>query len=151
MKVRVFFVGSAISLFLAACGTQPAKIKETQSGMAEGRFVNAQLEDVRGKLIGKCAEHGRQIRHVSDNQVSCSKVLEGAEATAVHLLIGNAYSTPPESVAQFTLYQSGADVNVLGMLWIETQMAAGQLKKVPLEGNHQINTIQQALFDLGAK
>lgn len=138
-------------LALSGCAAQPPLLKQTQSGMAEGTFEAATLDDVRNKLIQSCAQRGRQVREASTNKVVCSKRMEGGGAIAAQLALGNAYSTTPESVAQFTFYQVGANVNVVGSLWAETQMAFGQMQRGDLNSPAQINTLQQALFDLGAK
>lgn len=140
-----------VVFLVSGCASQPPLLKPTKSGMAEGTFEAATLDDVRNKLIQSCAEKGRQIREASTNKVVCSKRMEGGGAVAVQLALGNSYSTTPESVAQFTFYQVGTNVNVVGSLWAETQMAFGQMQRGDLNSPAQVNTLQQALFDLGAK
>ncbi|MCO1336818.1 hypothetical protein MO867_21045 [Microbulbifer sp. OS29] len=149
MKLKQLIFAMILSS-LTACSANPSLLKSTQSGMAEGTFVEASLVEVKNMLIKSCTQRGRLIREASDHLVICSKQLNGAENILAHALIGNSYSTPPESVAQFTLYQSGRDVNVVGSMWLETKMALGQVRKVPLDSPKHVNTIQQALFDLGA-
>lgn len=138
-------------LTLSGCAAQPPLLKQTQSGMAEGTFEAATLDDVRNKLILTCVQRGRQIREASTNKVVCSKQLEGGSAIAAQLALGNSYSTTPDSVAQFTLYQIGNNVNVAASLWAETQMAFGQMQRGDLKSNSHVNSLQQVLFDLGAK
>lgn len=139
------------ALVLAACAAQPALLKQTKSGMAEGTFANTSLDVVRGKLIASCTERGRQVREASTNKVVCSKTASGGSGIALQMALGNRYSTTPETVAQFTLYQVGSDVNVVASMWAETQMAMGQISKGELNAPANINTLQQALFDMGAK
>lgn len=137
-------------ILLAGCA-QERLVKPTKSGMAEGRFENATLDDVRNKLVGWCAQDGAAVLEASGNQVVCSRTMTGGQAVMAQVLIGNSYSTTPEARARFTMYQAKNDVNVVAAQWMETTMAMGQARRVELKEPQHINRLQAILDELGAK
>ncbi|WP_249531107.1 hypothetical protein [Escherichia coli] len=85
----------------------------------------------------------------SDNSsVICGKELEGGSAVFGQMLIGNAYSTTPVSKVRFTIAQVNNDTKVWADMWMETQMAMGQVQQMAITDNASKNTIQQRLDEL---
>ncbi|HAT2203367.1 TPA: hypothetical protein I8271_003756 [Kluyvera intermedia] len=66
-------------------------------------------------------------------------------------LIGNAYSTTPVSKTRFTLAQINSDTKVWADMWVETQMAFGQMQQVPITNNNVRNQVQDALDQLALR
>lgn len=148
---RIAIVAAAV-LALAGC-TAPQKplLKQTASGNPEGRFTNSSTDQVKNKLVGVCATGGLTVYEASSNQIVCGKLMTGQTAAYAQLIIGNAHSSPPERRVQFTFFQSGPDVTVIGTQWVQTQLALGQVKRVDLDTNGHNNELQEFLGQLGAK
>ena len=83
-----------------------------------------------------------------NSSVICGKELEGGSAVFGQMLIGNAYSTTPVSKVKFTIAQVNNDTKVWADMWMETQMAMGQVQQMAITDNASKNTIQQRLDEL---
>ena len=68
----------------------------------------------------------------------------------LQVLIGNSYSTTPVAKFRSTSYQDGADVKTVTTGWVETQMAMGQVRQIPMNNNDAQNDLQAMLNSLGA-
>ncbi len=86
--------------------------------------------------------------NADSSSVICGKQQEGGNAVLTQALIGNAYSTPPVSRVRFTISQLNNDVKVWADMWVETQMAMGQMQQMPDTSNQARNVIQQRLDEL---
>jgi hypothetical protein len=137
-------------LLVSACAHE-ALIKPTTSGFPEGIFNNTTVEEVQSKIMNGCTLNGLNIYDTNRNQVICGKITSGMDAVLAGVAIGNQYSTTPERKIRFSIFQQGADVKVVAQEWIETQMAFGQIKQMPLDNNKHKNSIQQFLFSLGGR
>jgi len=138
-------------MLLIGCAAQQPLVKQTSSRHPEGLFRNADIENVRNKIIEACSLKGVMILEASDNQVVCGKELSGWNAVLARMAVGNSYSSTPQQKVRFVLYQSGVDTKVVAYQWLETQMAFGQVRKQELNSNNQSNDIQKLLFSLGAE
>lgn len=144
---------AAMTVALFGCATNPQKplLKQTASGNPEGRFPDVSVAEVKNHLVGSCARGGLTLHEASSNKVVCGAIMTGQTAAYAQLLIGNAYSSPPERRVQFTFFQSGPDVTIMGTQWVQTQLALGQIKRVELDTNNHKNELQEFLGKLGAK
>lgn len=151
--VRALAAAGGVAALLAAtgCSTPVALLKQTQSGYAEGVFSNRPVDSVKSALIDSCVSRGYGIQDASPNQIICTQNLKEGEQILAQFMMGNAYSTPPQKKARFTIYQVGQNTKVVASLWVETQMAFGQVKQVELNAPAQVNSLQSMLFSLGAK
>ena len=64
------------------------------------------------------------------------------------LLVGNAYSTTPQSKIRFSIGKVNDDVKVWADAWIESQMPGGQVNQMPVTSNDVRNSIQSGLDEL---
>ncbi|BDH46382.1 hypothetical protein TUM12370_24260 [Salmonella enterica subsp. enterica serovar Choleraesuis] len=133
------------ALTLVGCAGQPKLLKETQSGKPEGFYASTTKEKVKDALINYCNGRGLTIYGADNSTVVCGKEQQGGSAVFTQALIGNAYSTTPVSKVRFTIAQINNDVKVWADMWVETQMAMGQVQQMPITSNDAKNTIQQRL------
>lgn len=147
--MRSLLIAAAAAASLVGCAATPEPLlKPTASGNAEARFHGRSIDDVRNTLAARCMAAGAHVQ-TSPHEVICAKALSGAQATLMQLAIGNSYSTTPEAKMSFNLVQSGPDVEAVGRAWVETQMAFGQVRRVPLDGARDRNTLQTLLLGAG--
>jgi hypothetical protein len=142
---------TALTLLLAGCATQPALVKQTKSGYAEGVFTGASVDDVRNRIMAGCSDGGFLVEDSSGNQVVCAKTLQGGQEVFARMLVGNAYSTTPQVKVRFTAFAVGSDVRVTGQSYVESQMPGGQVNRQELTSNRDRNDVQQFLFKVGAQ
>lgn len=143
--MKKYILTLAISLTLAACAQVPLN-KQTASGKPEGLYPALSLEDVKSKLVEACNTRSLMVYEDSANAVVCGKVMDGSSAMLVQLAIGNGYSTTPVQKVRFSLSKSQYGVKVWADSWAETQMAMGQMQRMPLDNNQTKNGLQ-ALLD----
>lgn len=151
MKKCKVIMFCSILFLMASCAANVPLIKETKSGFPEGTFRNTTIEEVKNKLIKKCASKGLVIDEASKNKLICSEELPPDKAAVAGMLFFGASSTTPITYIAFILYQSGDDANVVVHQWLEAQTKFGQNKKVSLTGNNNKNMAQKFLFNLGAE
>lgn len=144
-----FLAVAFVILAISGCAEPVAKIANTPSGKPEAMFRNARLSEVSNKMVGVCAQVGASVDVAESNRVVCRKALEGGEAVMTQVLIGNSYSTTPDSVIAFTLVKMGRDVRVYADQYSETIMAFGQPKRVNTMGNANFNIMMQVFEKLG--
>lgn len=139
------------ALLLSGCASQEQLKKQTASGKPEAVYKNTQKSQVKDWLTELCSSTGFMISESSDTTLTCSKQQQGGEAALTQVLIGNAYSTTPVNKTKFTLAQINADTKVWADMWVETQMAFGQMQQVPITNNNVRNRVQDALDQLAAR
>lgn len=147
MKIQYikYALATVLCAFVLGCAQVPLN-KVTQSGKPERVFANTKVVDIKSKLIDRCATAGLQIDDRGSNSVVCSKTLSGGDAVIAQIAIGNSYSTTPEQKVSFSITQRGNDVFVIATsMWIETQMAFGQMRRQDIANNKQINDVQNFL------
>lgn len=148
--MRKSFLALAIVGLLVGCAAQEPLLRPTASGLAEGTFRGATLDEARSKLIGACASKGVTVHDSGPNHVVCGKEMDGAGAAVMQTLIGNSYSTTPVVKLRATIYQQGSDVRVTAQQWSESQMRMGQVNKMDLDSNRHRNELQRFLTYAGA-
>lgn len=141
-KIVIAVIASAV----AGCAAD-LPLTQTTSGYPEGTFSNMSLETVENKLVGACSQVGAMVTEASPNQVVCDKAMDGQAGVFTRLLIGNTSSTSAVEKLRFVLYAVGSSVHVTAYHWAETQMVGGQVSRMELGGN---NDLQQVLYRLGA-
>ncbi|QCT21742.1 hypothetical protein FEM41_19840 [Jejubacter calystegiae] len=141
---KLAIIGFA-ALVLSGCANQPKLIKETQSGKPEGFYTSTTKEKVKDALINYCNNQGLTIYGADNSSVICGREQQGGSAIFTQALIGNAYSTTPVSKVRFTISQINNDVKVWADMWVETQMAMGQVQQMQVTSNDVKNIIQQRL------
>lgn len=135
-----------VALTLSGCAPQEALKKTTPSGKPEGDFPGKTIEDVSGAIVGFCNNNGYQVQEVSEKTVTCGKVMDGSNSVITQMMIGNSYSTPPESKVRFSFVKTSTGVHAWADMWAETQMVGGQVNRIPITDNKSRNFIQWA-FD----
>lgn len=148
MKIKIFALAALVAL--AGCADPVARIADTQSGNPEGVFRNKSPQAAANVLAGLCARQGAIVTASSPHLVECRKRMQGGEAVLVQALIGNSYSTTPDTVMQFNMVQEGRNTRVYASQQIETIMAFGQPRRQPLTGNAVFNSTMLALEQAGA-
>ena len=151
--VSQLVVLTVFASFLSGCGEPPDKLIETASGKPEAVFRNTNPAAVANKFVGICAKFAGQVDTATNHQVICRKSLaeiDQTESVMTQLLIGNSYSTTPDSVMTFTIVDIGNDVMVYADQYSETIMAFGQPKRVNTMGNANFNIVMKLFKFLGA-
>ncbi|MEM8445423.1 hypothetical protein Q4R95_19020, partial [Morganella morganii] len=114
----------------------------------EGVYKNTTPEKVRNALIFYCNEKGLMVLQADTGSVICGKQQSGGAAILSQFAIGNSYSTAPMSKVRFTVSPINDDVKVWADMWVETQMATGQVQQMSVTDNASKNVIQQRLDEL---
>ncbi|MEB0092241.1 hypothetical protein RHM65_01460 [Pseudomonas sp. CCI4.2] len=143
--------GLICAIVLTGCASEPPKVRETVSGKPEGVFRNTSVEDARYAIINQCANKGLSVEESTGNQVVCSKEMEGSQAIATQVVLGNSYSTTPQVKARFVFAKKGTDTRVICYAWYETVMALGQVKTMEASSNTDFNGLMSFLSNAGAE
>ncbi|MCW7764323.1 hypothetical protein [Photorhabdus luminescens] len=144
-RLAVLLIGSAL---LSGCANNIPLKKQTQSGKPEGVYTNTTKEAVRDSLVAYCNEKGFMVVESSASSVLCSKETEGGSAILTQLMIGNSYSTTPVGKIRFTIGSVNNSIKVWADMWVETQMAMGQMRQMPITDNKSRNAVQEKLDSL---
>ena len=140
---KLLLTGLACAL-LVGCAQEPLK-KQTSSGKPETEFPNKTVDQVINGITEYCNDKGFVVEEQNKNYVVCAKEDEGAQGFFTQLAIGNAYSTTPQNKLRFSVSKKGNGSKVWVNAWSETQMAMGQVNKMPFEGNKAQNQMQDML------
>lgn len=135
------------STLLAGCAQEPLK-KQTSSGKPEVEFPNKTVEQVINGITEYCNDKGFVVEEQNKNYVVCAKQADGTQGFFTQLAIGNAYSTTPQNKLRFSVSPKGQGAKVWLNAWSETQMAMGQVNRMPFEGNKAQNQMQDMLDNL---
>lgn len=136
---------------LAGCAAPPALIRETASGFPEAVFTGSGVDETKAAIMNGCLSNGIAVDDTGTNHVVCAREMQGGQAVALQLAIGNGYSTTPVAKMRFTLIPSGDDTRVTARSWAETQMAMGQVRSVEFNGHADRNTVQAFLSSIGGQ
>lgn len=127
-----------IALVVAGCATapaQPALVKSTSSGLAEGTFHQSTIAAVQQKFAAMCLGLGRTVEDINALQISCGTDELGLRAETWHV------------TTTWTLIQTGADVHATAQAYV----AYPGGPKSPLTGRNDItNKMQATMARLGA-
>ena len=140
---KLLLTGLVCSL-LAGCAQELLK-KPTTSGKPETEFPNKTVDQVIDGITEYCNDKGFVVEEQNKNYVVCSKEAEGIQGFATQLAIGNAYSTTPQNKIRFSVSKKGNGAKVWVNAWSETQMALGQVNKMPFDTNSAKNQMQNIL------
>lgn len=105
--------------------------------------------DVAAKLSGMCMDAGLSVMGADDRQVLCAKEVSGFKGALTQMLIGNSYSTTPTDNIRFQLIPWNEGTRTQVSEWLETQMAFGQVRRVPITGGKATNQWLTVLYRLG--
>jgi hypothetical protein len=128
-----------VALALAGCVTapaQPALVKPTASGFAEGTFRSSTIAAVQSKLAAHCLSQGHTVDDVNPLQVSCGSDVMGYRAETLHV------------VTTWTLVQMGNDVHVTASA---VTVFPGGGRELIRGNNAATNKMQASLAALGAE
>ncbi|WP_312805560.1 hypothetical protein [Atlantibacter hermannii] len=145
MKTVAVLISIAL---LSGCAATPALKKQTASGKPEGIYSHTTTELVQSALVTRCNEKGFIVLESTASNVVCAKETQGGGAVMAQLLVGNAYSTTPQSKIRFSIGKVNDDVKVWADAWIESQMPGGQVNQMPVTSNDVRNSIQSGLDEL---
>ena len=112
-------------------------------------YFQAAPQEIGARLSGVCMDAGMTVTAADSMQVLCAKEVSGFKGILTQVLIGNSYSTTPIQYARFQLVPWNNGTRIQVSEWVETQMAFGQVRRVPLNGKKQTNSMLQALYNLG--
>ena len=106
-------------------------------------------EEVSATLANMCAEHNSMVIEQDAYHLVCSRQDSSLKGTLAQVLIGNSYSTTPELKVRFSLLKQGVNTKVLASQWIETVMAFGQVRTVPLTSVKHSAALRDAMMAAG--
>jgi hypothetical protein len=144
----------AAALFVAvsACATTPPQTLQvaTPSGRPEALFLTGEVSEAAGQVASGCMNAGMTVVSNNGYQVVCEVAMTMTQSVVTQLAIGNSYSTTPRQFIQFNLADTGDAVRAQATGWVETQMAFGQMRRMPIDQSIAWkNQMQQALFSVG--
>lgn len=144
MNKPLLSIAMLMFCILTACAEVPLN-KQTPSGKPERLFKNAQLTDIKSKVMDRCSNRGNEVEARS-NTILCTKTITGGAGVLAQFMVGNSYSTAAVQKVSFLLIQKEKDVLVrLNNIWLESQMAFGQTRKRDMHTNELYNNIQAFL------
>lgn len=146
--MRLVAIAASAIFFASAALTAP--VATTPSGQPEGRFEQTTLSDAGGKIASRCMDLGWTVTGQTANQVTCQMPFGGVKQALAGALLGNAYSTPPNTFVQVSLAQVGENVRAQARAWMETQMAFGQLRQMPFDNVKNKSDLMGFLESAGA-
>ena len=94
-------------------------------------------------------DRGHIVVDSTVNQVQCQIEMGVLQSALTQALIGNSYSTTPQQLVRFVIIPVGADTRVQAQMWVQTQMAFGQMQTQELNGAQQFNSVQSFLMSIG--
>lgn len=124
----------------------------TAASAAEGptdAYFAEEPNAVSARLADMCMDRQYLVVEQDEHHVLCSKETSGLKGILAQVLIGNAYSTTPVIKMRFALARGRANTRVQASGWIETQMAFGQMRQIPLDGRKQQGELMAALISAG--
>jgi hypothetical protein len=143
---------TTIILLLASLSPMPAFADEvfaaTPSGQPDAVFVG-DAKATAGAIANMCMDHRMSVISSTDSQVVCEVPLSMGKAMLTQLLIGNSYSTPPREFVRITVAPIGDHSRAQANAWVETQMAFGQMRQMPVSGASAINFMEDLLLAAG--
>lgn len=148
---KFWALGSAIAA-VAACASSPPETLQvgTPSGRPEALFLTDNVNEAAGQVANGCMNAGMTVISNNGNQVVCEVSMTMGQQIVTQLAIGNSYSTTPRQFIQFNLADIGDSVRAQATGWVETQMAFGQMRRMPMDQSISWrNQMQQALFAVG--
>lgn len=138
--IIAYIVGAA----LVGCAITPVE-KPTASGKAEGFIRDGTVDEARSRFMNSCMNAGSNVEHAEMNQMECVWEVKGVRGILAQAFVGNAYSTPAMNHVRWTFFQVKGGVKVVGDSWVESQMAFGQVHRMPYTGANAQNQLQAVI------
>ena len=101
------------------------------------------------RLAGLCTDRNAIIVEQDQSHVLCTRTIDGLDGAFAQVLVGNAYSTTPELKVRFSITRSETNIRVQAAQWVETQMAFGQIRRMPLDSKKFIENMVVRLESIG--
>ncbi len=141
------FILIGIVAALAGCAGNQTPLNYTSpSGSPTITVSDKSQDEVKSSIITECLNEGWQIKD-QGSVLICWNEMEVMKAAFAQALIGNSYSTTPTINREMVITKSGNDVTVVGaQVWMETQMAFGQLQKQNIVSNESKNDFYNFLM-----
>lgn len=143
---------AALFIVIGACASAPTETLQfsTASGRPEAIFMTADVSEAAGQVASGCMNAGMTVVSNNGYQVTCEVAMSMTQSVMTQLVIDNSYSTTPRQFIQFNLADTGEAVRVQATGWVETQMAFGQMQRMPTDQTvNWRNQVQQMLFAVG--
>ena len=113
-------------------------------------FFPKAVSNVSERIAGLCFDRNSTVIEQTPTHVLCSRSIDGLQSAVAQVLIGNSYSTPLVLKFRFAIVRSEQYTRVQASQWIETQMAFGQIRAVPLDGRKHVENILGLLEGIGS-
>ncbi|WP_293778942.1 PDZ domain-containing protein [Sphingosinicella sp.] len=145
------FVAAAclIGASLADSAVALPRLAVTPSGLPEAVMRVATEEEARGKVASACMDKRMAVITNTPGQIVCEAPMNTGQQIATQLLLGNSYSTTPRQFLRVTFADVGDTVRAQAGGWVETQMAMGQMRQMPLDGDDDYNSLLGFLIEAG--
>ncbi|MGD9979570.1 MAG: hypothetical protein AB7H66_03185 [Hyphomonadaceae bacterium] len=121
----------------------------TPSGRPEAVFAGRTVEEVQGLIASGCMDRGHMVVNSTPNQVQCQIEMGALQSALTQALIGNSYSTTPQQFVRFVITPASGNMRVQAQMWVQTQMAFGQMQTQEVNGAQQFNSVQSFLISMG--
>lgn len=103
-------------------------------GVAQAMLPGRTPAEVISTLTSACITGKYLVEESAASSLLCSHEMTGLRAAIGQALIGNVYSTTPVEKVRFVAVAVGNDTQLQAQHWMETVMAFGQKRTVPLSG-----------------
>lgn len=113
-------------------------------------FRKVAAGEASSKIASQCMTNGLTVVSSTAGEVTCQLQMNAMKSALTQALIGNSYSTPPQTFVRFTVTQIGNDARVQANEWVETQMAFGQMRRSDLTNDDVHNDLMNFLEVAGA-
>lgn len=135
-----------IAVLVSSCASSGSQSQlTTHSGQPE-IFIKRQMTEVKNRMVQGCVSNGGMLENISDSVTICAYQDNNIMRSALtQLAIGNSYSTTPLTKIQFTYLPQENGTKIYAQLWLETQMALGQTRRVPLRNGKLLAQVQTNL------
>lgn len=144
-------IGATLALAAAASFAVAAPRALTPSGGVDMVFAQTSLDGAAASVASKCMDARWPVVSQSANQVVCEIPMGAFQSALAQALVGNSYSTTPRRLVRFNLVQTGAHARAQTYVWLETQMAFGQIRQEPINAEPLNDQLMMFLQYAGAQ
>jgi len=136
----------AMIALLVGCAV-PKRIASTPSGKPEVSIPTNDIGLVKSVTINEFAMKGFMLQEDSSHSLFFTKTMEGSQAMFAQMLIGNSYSTTPQSEIRINMTNYNDQVKLIAFLSMSTQMALGKVNRQDMSNNNAWFNDVQNLFE----
>ena len=133
-------------LLLGAC---LAAVPAIAAEAPPSAWFDKSAEEVSALLAGVCADRNAMVIEQDNFHIVCSRTEDGFKGALAQVIMGNRYSTTPETKVRFAILKLPQGVRVIASQWVETQMAFGQVRRVELNNRKNNATMHDLLASIG--